>query len=124
MYKIYYNKLIRDKIPQNIKAKGQESQTRKLTTAEFKNELLKKIAEEALGVSRSKSRKILLSELADLLIVIGEVKKVHKIKAVELRSVIKNNYKLKGGFKRKLYLIWSSDGGYKSNESVQKRRRK
>jgi len=67
MKKIYYNKLIRDKIPERIKESGGDFKIRKLRAKEFKKELMKKVAEEATGLLTARTKKELISELADIL---------------------------------------------------------
>ena len=116
MKKVYYNKLIRDKIPEKIKNKGSKLKTRVLGKKEFCYELLKKVGEEANSLPDISSRKELLSELADVLDVIDEIKKFKNITAKEFSIVRRGNLKKKGGFKKHLFLIWSSDDNYKTNE--------
>lgn len=116
MKKIHYNKLIRDKIPEKIKKNGGDFKVKKLNSKEFEKELYKKISEETLGLSRAKNSKEAASELADILAVLDEVVKLKKIKQKDIEKAKKINFKIKGGFKKRLYLYWSSDTGYKSNE--------
>lgn len=115
--KIYYNKLVRDKIPQVIKAANGEAEFRVLPPKEFEKELLKKVGEESTGLLSAKSKKELVNELADVIAVIDEIKKFKKIKENELKTAMKANFEKKGGFKKKLFLVWSEDTGYRTNES-------
>lgn len=114
--KIYYYKLIRDKIPEKIKKNGGEYKVMKLARKPFERELLKKIVEEseALGVATNKEE--FLQELADVLIVIEEIIATKRIKSTQIIKALKDNETRKGGFKKKLFLVWSSDTGYKTNE--------
>ena len=66
MEKIYYNKLCRDKVPEIIKAKGFECEIREVDHDEYKREIIRKVFEEASGVSNHTSRESLMKELADL----------------------------------------------------------
>lgn len=114
--KIYYNKLIRDKIPERIKEAGGDYLCRKLNKKEFVLELAKKIGEESDGLVNAKNRKGFIEELGDVIDVIEELKKAVKVKPSEISKVRKNAQMKKGGFDKRLFLVWSSDTGYKSNE--------
>lgn len=118
MRKIYYHKLIRDKLPETIRgyARGADCETRTLSPKEFEKELIKKVAEEAGGLAAAKGRAQLTDELADILAAIDELKKVKKISTAEMRRAQAANLKKKGGFKKRLFLIWSSDTRYRTNE--------
>ncbi len=116
MKKIYYNKLVRDKIPAKITRNGGEYKMRKLGKKEFELELLKKVGEEATGLLSAKNKKELASELADIIAVIDEIKRMKPISAKEISKALKENFARKGGFKKKLFLAWASDTGYKTNE--------
>lgn len=116
MKKVYYNKLIRDKIPKKIQNKGSSCETRELEQKEFEKELVKKVSEEADGLENSDSREKMISELADIIDVMEEMKRVKEITDHEIEEARKENYKKKGGFEKRLFLTWSSDDGYKSNE--------
>lgn len=117
MKKIHYKKLIRDKIPQRIKESGGEYSCKRLNIKEFKRELVKKLKEESIGVFSARGKKEFVSEIGDLLDVIGEIKKVFKISSDELKISRKKEYVRKGGFKKRLFLEWAEDTGYKSNET-------
>lgn len=116
MKKIIYNKLIRDKIPDRIKESGGDYKIKKLDIKDFGKELLKKVGEEATGLLTAKTSKELASEIADILDVIEEIKKLKKISSKDIGEAQKINYKRKGGFDKRIFLFWSSDTGYKSNE--------
>ncbi len=114
--KIYYNKLIRDKIPERIIESGGEYKVKKLKDKEFAKELLKKVGEETSGLLPAKTKSDIIKELADVIDVIKEIMKVKGISNQEIKKQQQENKKFKGGFKKRLFLHWSSDTGYKTNE--------
>ncbi len=114
--KVFYNKLIRDKIPEVIRNAGSECEVRELGNEEYQRELLKKVEEEASGVASAASREEIVRELADVLDVIREVKLFTGITDAEIRLEEEKAYEKKGGFEKRLFLVWSSDDGYKTNE--------
>jgi len=122
MKKIHYNKLIRDGIPATIKRHGGDYKIRRLKQREFEAELLKKAVEESGGLMAAKTKQELANELADLLIVLEEIKKTKRIPEKMVAKAVKDNLKRKGGFKKRIYLFWSSDTGYKTNERRYKRK--
>lgn len=116
MKKIYYRKLIRDKIPEKIKSKGSELSFRVLNKRDFVRELIKKVGEEASGLLSARTKKELINELADVIDVIEEIKKMKKISSKEIEDARKKSMTKKGGFKDRIFLIWSSDDKYRTNE--------
>src|SRR4030066_1347555 len=116
MKKIFYRKLIRDRIPEKMTRVGATYETRKLGKREFERELLKKVGEEASGLLAAKNKNDIIKELADVLDVAEEVRKHWKIKPSCIRTRQKENALKKGGFKKKIYLVWSEDTGYRTNE--------
>ena len=116
MKKIYYNKLVRDKIPEVIKKSGGSAEFKKLSSKEFEKELLLKVGEEATGLLSAKDKKGLASELADIWAVIDEIMSFKKIKQSDVKKALDANFERKGGFKKRLYLVWSEDTGYRTNE--------
>ncbi|MDP3964501.1 MAG: hypothetical protein Q8Q20_02455 [bacterium] len=114
--RIQYNKLIRDKVPDNIKTKGFDAKTRRLTLKEFKKELLKKVGEEASALPGLTRKSEIIDELADTIDVIEEILRTFKISKREIAVAQKKAMKKKGGFKKRIYLYWSEDSGYRTNE--------
>lgn len=95
---------------------GAAYEIRKLGKKEFEKELLKKVEEEASGLLTAKNKKELIEELADVLDTAEEIRKHWKIKPSCLREKQKDNAHKKGGFKKRIYLAWSEDTGYRTNE--------
>ena len=120
--KIYYNKLVRDKIPQRIEKSGGKYAVNVLNDDDFKKALLSKVGEEASGLEQAKDKGEVISELGDILDVIDVIKKTFKISPKELSDSRKKEFKRKGGFKKRLFLLWAEDTGLrlmkgKENES-------
>jgi predicted house-cleaning noncanonical NTP pyrophosphatase (MazG superfamily) len=65
MEKIYYNKLCRDRVPDIIIGKGFECGVREVDHDEYKREIVRKVFEEASGVSNHLGRSSLVKELSD-----------------------------------------------------------
>jgi predicted house-cleaning noncanonical NTP pyrophosphatase (MazG superfamily) len=121
MRKIYYNKLIRDKVPEKIRRdKGAKYRTRVLSKLEFERELLRKVEEEVSAIPSAKNKVDLISEIADVIDVLEEVQKLKKISAQDIKKARARNMKIKGGFKKRLFLFWSQDTGYATNEVKRK----
>jgi predicted house-cleaning noncanonical NTP pyrophosphatase (MazG superfamily) len=114
--KIYYKKLIRDNIPGKMQRLGVVFSSKVLDKRTFFRELLKKVGEEASGLLNAKSRKELIEELADTLDVIDEIKRIKKIPNKDVKVQQKKNKRNKGGFSKRIFLNWSGDNGYETNE--------
>jgi predicted house-cleaning noncanonical NTP pyrophosphatase (MazG superfamily) len=121
MKKIYYRKLVRDKIPKRIEESGGKYETKTLSVSSFNKEILKKVEEEASGLSKAKVKSDIVAEMGDLLDVLTEVKKVFGLKTVELKESRRKEMKRKGGFTKRTYLVWAEDTGYRSNEKKGKK---
>jgi len=91
-------------------------ETRTLRAGEFLKELLKKVEEEASALIHAQTHQQLIEELADVQDVIDEIKKTKKITDAELFAAQEANKEKKGGFKKRLFLLWSEDDGYQTNE--------
>ncbi len=118
--RVYYNKLVRDNIPDIIKGKRQEGEVRPITDVqEFQQELFKKIKEEAASLSMARSKEEFLEEYADLMAVLEEIVLQLDITPEDLRNIRSENILRKGRYKHQHFLIWSEDVGYQSNESPQ-----
>lgn len=118
MARVYY-KLIRDQIPQKIEQKGETCEVRTLEDEEYGQELLKKVREEASGLATVRSREGLIEELSDLYAVLDALVEQQCISSAELAQSRAENMRKKGGFTKRLFLHWSSDNGYVSNETPQ-----
>jgi predicted house-cleaning noncanonical NTP pyrophosphatase (MazG superfamily) len=116
MEKIYYNKLCRDNVPDIIANKGFECEVREVDHDEYKREIVRKIFEEASGVSNHSGRGSLLKELADLIITIDAVKKEFNITTEEMDAAVEKSISEKGGYEDMFYLSWSSDTEYSSHD--------
>jgi predicted house-cleaning noncanonical NTP pyrophosphatase (MazG superfamily) len=114
--KIYYNKLCRDKVPEIIKQKGFECEVREVEHDEYKREIIRKVFEEASGVSNHTSRESLMKELADLLITINAVKQEYGITDADVTEAMTKSLVEKGGYEKRYYLSWSSDTEYSSHD--------
>jgi len=107
MKRCYHRKLIRDKIPQIIETNGGQYETRVMKKEEFEKELKKKLLEEAKEFVQASPDK-LESELADVLEVMKSLCSHFKIRFNQVeKQQIKKRQK-RGGFKKRLFLIWSS----------------
>jgi len=116
MEKIYYNKLCRDKVPEIIHGKGFACEVRVVDHDEYKREIIRKVFEEASGVSNHVGREGLLKELADLIITIDAVKQEFEISDAEIADAVNASLLEKGGYAERLYLAWSSDTEYSSRD--------
>ena len=99
-----FNKLVRDDIPDIIKQNGETPVTRILNDDEYKEELYKKLIEEANEVIESKDSNSTLEELADVLEVL---KAIAKLNNSDLNDVIKigDQKRIKrGGFEKRIFL--------------------
>lgn len=118
--KIFYNKLVRDRIQEKIEAKGEACEVRVITDdAEFEQELLKKVKEEASALALVHSREEFLSEYADLMAVLDALTNALEFSEADIKTAISLNMEKKGGFKNRHFLHWSADAGYQSNETPQ-----
>lgn len=98
-----YNKLVRDKIPEIIEAKGEIPIIRKLSDTEYKQELEKKLYEEYLEVIDS-SYSNRIEELADMIEVIKYLAKLEDKTLEEVIEVSNEKVKSRGGFDKRIYL--------------------
>jgi predicted house-cleaning noncanonical NTP pyrophosphatase (MazG superfamily) len=95
-----YKKLVRDRIPEIILSKGQTPVTRILEQGEYINELLIKLSEEVVEVSKDK----VIDELADVKEVLESLTIALGFTIEELQSAQDSKKQKNGGFKEKIYL--------------------
>lgn len=100
--KYVYNKLVRDKIPENInKIEGRKANFKILSNEEYLIELDKKLFEEAHEFIEEHS----VEELADLTEVISAIMKFKNISLEDVEKARKLKNDKKGKFDSKIYLI-------------------
>jgi predicted house-cleaning noncanonical NTP pyrophosphatase (MazG superfamily) len=99
-----FKKLVRDRIPQIIRADGGIPKIRILSKQEYHFELLKKLVEESEEALNSGSTEELIKEIGDVQEVIEALVEANELDPEEIRRV-KNERKLKrGAFKQKIFL--------------------
>jgi predicted house-cleaning noncanonical NTP pyrophosphatase (MazG superfamily) len=105
--KYYHRKLIRDKIPEIIKSSGDDFKTRTMDNPEFEKELKKKLLEEVKELTKAPNDE-LTNELADVLEIIKSISSFYNIGFKELERYRIEKRRKRGGFGKKLYLVWST----------------
>lgn len=103
----YHQKLIRDKIPEAIKSTGDVGKTRILGEKEFEKELKKKLVEESKELLKAPKEEV-INELADVLELTKSIASHFKIPFFKVEKYQEEKRKKRGGFKKKLFLIWST----------------
>ena len=106
MEKFYHRKLIRDRIPEIIKTNNGKYELRVMEEDEFKKELKKKLIEEVKEVIETEKNE-LAKELADVLELIKSIAESENIRFQFIEKKQEQRRKERGGFKKKLFLIWS-----------------
>jgi predicted house-cleaning noncanonical NTP pyrophosphatase (MazG superfamily) len=110
MSRVYFNKLVRDGIQNKIESKGESCEIREIQDAlEFKQELFKKVAEEAQELSRAQSRESFLQEYADLMVVLDALTALMEFSEADIKTAIEENVEKKGFYKSRHFLHWSDD---------------
>lgn len=100
-----FNKLVRDKIIDQIKESGREVEFKKLSKEEFVTELKRKLKEEFMEFSEAKTAAQEKEELADLLEVAYALKQALGSHPREISQIQKQKRIDKGAFKKRLFLI-------------------
>lgn len=98
-----YNKLVRDKIPNIIKEKGEIPVVRILDEIEYKNELGKKLYEEYKEVIEATGDDR-VEELADVLEVIRALANLENKNLNEVIAIADRKSKKRGTFEEKIFL--------------------
>lgn len=96
-----YNKLVRDKIPEIMKNKGEKAVTRILPHESYLSELDKKLNEEFREYQESKD----IEELADIIEVIYSISEAKGCSVDELHKIRELKKQQRGGFKDRIFLI-------------------
>lgn len=100
-FRYNYNKLVRDKIPENINSeKGRKCKYRILDDEEYLKELNRKVLEEANEFIEENK----IEELGDLMEVINAIIDLKGYSKEEIRKVMKAKKEKKGAFSKKIFL--------------------
>lgn len=104
-----YGKLVRDKVPDIIRAKGDIPNTREMDKDEYRRELLYKLIEEAEEVRRaagydSKNDAIMLEQLADVHEVLETILREFNIPLDELKETQDAKRENDGALEKRIFL--------------------
>jgi predicted house-cleaning noncanonical NTP pyrophosphatase (MazG superfamily) len=102
--KVFHRKLVRDLIPEIIRANGDIPHTRTLRGTEYKKALRAKLLEEATECTKAKSRSRLIDELADIQEVMLALYKEFAITCEEVTKTARKKRKQRGGFTKRIFL--------------------
>lgn len=97
-----FRKLIRDKIPEIIAAKGEEANMRVLDEAEFLKALENKLLEEVQEMRQKEADKKM--ELADIYEVLDALIQAYGFSKEEIMALKEKKRLERGGFEKKLFL--------------------
>lgn len=107
MEKIAYNKLVRDRIPEIMTEKGKQFEIQTLSSnTDFEALLLQKVTEEAAEIRSAQSRDDLLKELADLAEVVKALCELKRIPFWEVEKLQAERRRERGGFEKRVLLLW------------------
>lgn len=112
-YKLIMGKLVRDKIPEIIKAAGKEPMVHTLSTEEYLSELDAKLNEEVAEYQADKS----MEEMADILEVLFAICEARGHSIDELMEVKAKKQSERGAFKDNLHSIWANQELYRKGNS-------
>lgn len=101
---IIYNKLVRDKIPQIIEAKGKKAEVNVLEEDEYKKMLDSKFQEE-LDEYIAAVDEDQVEELADLVELVYAILENKGVSVEEFEKVRLTKKEMRGGFKERLFLV-------------------
>lgn len=105
--KHYYNKLVRDRIPEIIAAEGRQYGTEIMDESEYRQALLEKLVEEAQEVTIA-GPDDLVKELADLYEVADALIAAFQLDRDAIRTTQQKRHSERGGFAKRIKLLWTT----------------
>ena len=118
-----YNKLVRDKIPEEINSmEGRKAKFRIMDENEYIKELNRKLLEESNEFVEEND----IEELADVMEVIEAIMKSKNINCEDVKKIQEKKKNKKGSFNRKIYLEYVEEEkrNIKEEEELKKKFRK
>jgi predicted house-cleaning noncanonical NTP pyrophosphatase (MazG superfamily) len=100
-----YNKLVRDRIPEIIRAEGRKCEIEIMEEAEYFQALFKKLMEEAQELAVASDDDSLVTELADVYEVLDTILLTRGLGIEEIRSKQTQRRKERGGFTQRIRLL-------------------
>jgi len=101
-------KLVRDRIPEIIKESGDKPKFIVLTRdARYYEEVKKKIAEEARELCSAERKEEVVDEIVDIQELIDILLAALGMTKSELRTLQRKKNKERGGFKNRIFLMWT-----------------
>jgi predicted house-cleaning noncanonical NTP pyrophosphatase (MazG superfamily) len=101
----FYNKLVRDRIPEIIAADGRQCSTEVMSEDEYRRALLAKLVEEARESAEAEPGD-LVKELADLYEVIDALLVAFHLDKDAILALQQKRRVHRGGFKNRIKLLW------------------
>jgi predicted house-cleaning noncanonical NTP pyrophosphatase (MazG superfamily) len=117
MKKIHYNKLVRDGIPEELEKLGKAFEVHLLGDEAYEKALFEKLAEETMELQGASTKQETVKEIADVLEVIDAIKSLKGISAEEIEVKKEEKFKKRGGFLKRIMLLWSEDDGYEAKKT-------
>lgn len=105
-----HNKLVRDFIPEIIRQAGNQCEVAVMSEAEFRQALREKLLEESQEVTSVNNNEELLRELADLQEVLDTISQAYGISREDILREQKRKRDERGGFDKRLRLLWTELG--------------
>jgi predicted house-cleaning noncanonical NTP pyrophosphatase (MazG superfamily) len=99
-----FNKLVRDKLREEYIRIGQKATYRKLSAAEYKKQLVNKIAEELIEIDINGEKSEIIGELGDIKQVVMDFMKVCDITDNQVEAARQAKFDKKGGFEGRNYV--------------------
>jgi len=99
--KKYYNKLVRDEIPEIIEIAGKRAEIRIADDSEYANLLKQKLLEEVDEYMQSNNP----DELADIIEVVISLGALHNLSVDALMQITAGKREKRGGFEKRIILL-------------------
>jgi predicted house-cleaning noncanonical NTP pyrophosphatase (MazG superfamily) len=93
-------KLVRDRIPEIVRASGKSCTVTQLSAMEYRQALREKLVEEANEVADAEEKSELLKELADVCEVLDALMAAYNISGEQVKAIQQQRREQRGGFEK------------------------